>query len=60
MDSDDSGDSLAQILLLQQALQDLQLELESSIAELDSRLNMTDNKRFLISRFPRCTTIQFQ
>ena len=41
MDSDDSGDSLAQILLLQQALQDLQLELESSIAELDSRLNMT-------------------
>ena len=41
MDSDDSGDSLAEILLLQQALQDLQLELESSIAELDSRLNMT-------------------
>ena len=41
MDSDDSGDSLAQILLLQQALQDLQLELELSIAELDSRLNMT-------------------
>ena len=41
MDSDDSGDTLAQILLLQQALQDLQLELELSIAELDSRLNMT-------------------
>tara|TARA_Y100000022_G_scaffold45359_1_gene38000 strand:+ start:662 stop:1789 length:1128 start_codon:yes stop_codon:yes gene_type:complete len=41
MGSDDSGDSLAQILLLQQALQDLQLELELSIAELDSRLNMT-------------------
>ena len=41
MDSDDSGDSLAQILLLQQNLQDLQLDLESSIANLDSRLNMT-------------------
>jgi len=41
MDSDDSGDSLAQILLLQQALQDLQLDLESSIAVLDSRLNIT-------------------
>jgi uncharacterized protein YjbI with pentapeptide repeats len=41
MDSDDSGDSLAQILLLQQALQDLQLDLESSITVLDSRLNMT-------------------
>ncbi|RCH73628.1 MAG: hypothetical protein DBX07_06190 [Candidatus Poseidoniales archaeon] len=41
MDSDDSGDSLAQILLLQQALEDLQLDLESSIANLDSRLNMT-------------------
>jgi len=41
MDSDDSGDSLAQILLLQQALQDLQLDLESSIAVLDSRLNKT-------------------
>jgi uncharacterized protein YjbI with pentapeptide repeats len=41
MDSDDSGDSLAQILLLQQNLQDLQLGLESSIANLDSRLNMT-------------------
>ena len=41
MDNDDSGDSLAQILLLQQVLQDLQLELESSITELDSRLNMT-------------------
>ena len=41
MDSDDSGDSLAQILLLQQALQDLQLDLESSITVLDSRLNIT-------------------
>ena len=41
MDSDDSGDSLAQILLLQQALQDLQLDLESSISVLDSRLNIT-------------------
>ena len=41
MDSDDSGDSLAQILLLQQALQDLQLDLDSSIAVLDSRLNIT-------------------
>ena len=41
MDSDDSGDSLAQILLLQQNLQDLQLDLESSIANLDSRLNDT-------------------
>lgn len=41
MDSDDSGDSLAQVLLLQQALQDLQLDLESSIAVLDSRLNIT-------------------
>ena len=41
MDSDDSGDSLTQILLLQQALQDLQLNLESSIAVLDSRLNIT-------------------
>ena len=41
MDSDDSGDSLAQILLLQQALEDLQLDLESSIANLDSRLNET-------------------
>ena len=41
MDSDDSGDSLAQILLLQQNLQDLQLDLESSIANLDSRLNIT-------------------
>ncbi|MDA7603390.1 pentapeptide repeat-containing protein [Euryarchaeota archaeon] len=41
MDSDDSGDSLAQILLLQQNLQDLHLDLESSIANLDSRLNMT-------------------
>jgi len=41
MDSDDSGDSLAQILLLQQNLQDLQLDLESSIANLDSRLNVT-------------------
>ena len=41
MDSDDSGDSLAQILQLQQALLDLQLDLESSIANLDSRLNMT-------------------
>ena len=41
MDSDDSGDSLAQILLLQQNLQDLQLDLESSIANHDSRLNMT-------------------
>ena len=41
MDSDDSGDSLAQILLLQQNLQDLQLDLESSIANLDSRLNET-------------------
>lgn len=41
MDSDDSGDSLAQILLIQQALQDLQLDLESSITVLDSRLNMT-------------------
>ena len=41
MDSDDSGDSLAQILLLQQTLQDLQLDLESSIASLDSRLNDT-------------------
>ena len=41
MDSDDSGDSLAQILLLQQALQDLQLDLEASIAVLDSRLNIT-------------------
>ena len=41
LDSDDSGDSLAQILLLQQNLQDLQLDLESSIANLDSRLNMT-------------------
>jgi len=41
MDSNDSGDSLAQILLLQQALQDLQLDLESSIAVLDSRLNIT-------------------
>ena len=41
MDSDDSGDSLAQILLLQQALQDLQLDLEYSIAVLDSRLNIT-------------------
>ncbi len=41
MDSDDSGDSLAQILLLQQTLQDLQLDLESSIANLDSRLNDT-------------------
>ena len=37
MDSDDSGDSLAQILLLQQTLQDLQLDLESSIASLESR-----------------------
>ena len=41
MDSDDSGDSLAQILLLQQTLQELQLDLESSIASLDSRLNDT-------------------
>ena len=41
MDSDDSGDSLAQILLLQQALEDLQLDLESSIVNLDSRLNET-------------------
>ena len=41
MDSDDSGDSLAQILLLQQNLEDLQLDLESSIANLDSRLNET-------------------
>ena len=41
MDSDDSGDSLAQVLLLQQALQDLQLDLESSISVLDSRLNIT-------------------
>ena len=41
MDSNDSGDSLSQILLLQQALEDLQLDLESSIANLDSRLNET-------------------
>ena len=41
MDSNDSGDSLAQILLLQQALEDLQLDLESSIVNLDSRLNET-------------------
>ena len=41
MDSNDSGDSLAQILLLQQALEDLQLDLESSIVNLDSRLNDT-------------------
>ncbi|MAW26452.1 MAG: hypothetical protein CL498_00510, partial [Actinobacteria bacterium] len=41
MDSDDSGDSLAQILLLQQTLLDLQLDLESSIVNLDSRLNVT-------------------
>ena len=41
MDSDDSGDSLAQILQLQQALLDLQLDLDSSIANLDSRLNVT-------------------
>jgi uncharacterized protein YjbI with pentapeptide repeats len=41
MDDDDSGNSLAQILLIQQALQDLQLDLESSIANLDARLNTT-------------------
>ena len=41
MDSNDSGDSLAQILLLQQALEDLQLDLESYIVNLDSRLNDT-------------------
>lgn len=41
MDSNDSGDSLSQILLLQQALEDLQLDLESSIVNLDSRLNET-------------------
>ena len=41
MDSNDSGDYLAQILLIQQAFEDLQLDLESSIENLDSRLNDT-------------------